>query len=304
MSRLPEKQRATLILKIYHDLTHEEVAAILGSSVGTVKANLFHALGNLRKMLGGSRRAAPGRREMTMWTHLGRRADGRARRRGRGRGARHVTGCARCARRVDEARGAGPGRRRRRCPSPSRSYWDVLPPARGARPSAEAPAAPSAAALGRAAGRVRRRSLLVPSCPAGRRRASLRPAPMAAAARWSLPAGGRGPALPLLELALAVRRHLRRMLRRRGMRRGLTDEESGDLADALRAQLGPSGGPVMPRTRARAALLSPRGGRRPGATPPEASASGAAAGRGLQDDRRLRRSNLQESLGADRRAVR
>ena len=50
--RLPEKQRATLILKIYHDLTHEEVAGILGSSVGTVKANLFHALGNLRKLLG------------------------------------------------------------------------------------------------------------------------------------------------------------------------------------------------------------------------------------------------------------
>jgi RNA polymerase sigma-70 factor, ECF subfamily len=51
VTRLPEKQRATLILKIYHDLTHEEVAGILGSSVGTVKANLFHALGNLRKML-------------------------------------------------------------------------------------------------------------------------------------------------------------------------------------------------------------------------------------------------------------
>ncbi len=52
VSRLPEKQRATLILKIYHDLTHEEVASILGASIGTVKANLFHALGNLRKILG------------------------------------------------------------------------------------------------------------------------------------------------------------------------------------------------------------------------------------------------------------
>jgi RNA polymerase sigma-70 factor (ECF subfamily) len=49
--RLPEKQRATLILKIYHDLTHEEVAAVLGSTVGTVKANLFHALGNLRRLM-------------------------------------------------------------------------------------------------------------------------------------------------------------------------------------------------------------------------------------------------------------
>jgi RNA polymerase sigma-70 factor (ECF subfamily) len=51
VKRLPERQRATLILKIYHDLTHEEVARILGSSVGTVKANLFHALGNLRKLV-------------------------------------------------------------------------------------------------------------------------------------------------------------------------------------------------------------------------------------------------------------
>jgi RNA polymerase sigma-70 factor, ECF subfamily len=55
VSRLPEKQRATLILKIYHDLTHEQVAAIMGSTVGTVKANLFHALGNLRKAMTGSK---------------------------------------------------------------------------------------------------------------------------------------------------------------------------------------------------------------------------------------------------------
>jgi len=49
IAQLPEKQRATLILKVYHELTHEEVAEILGSAVGTVKANLFHALGNLRR---------------------------------------------------------------------------------------------------------------------------------------------------------------------------------------------------------------------------------------------------------------
>jgi RNA polymerase sigma-70 factor (ECF subfamily) len=55
VSRLPDRQRATLILKVYHDLTHEEVAGILGSSVGTVKANLFHALNNLRKTLGAGR---------------------------------------------------------------------------------------------------------------------------------------------------------------------------------------------------------------------------------------------------------
>ena len=51
VSRLPDRQRATLILKVYHDLTHAEVAEILGSTVGTVKANLFHALANLRRHL-------------------------------------------------------------------------------------------------------------------------------------------------------------------------------------------------------------------------------------------------------------
>jgi RNA polymerase sigma-70 factor (ECF subfamily) len=49
--RLPPKQRATLILRVYHDLPHQEIAGILGSSVGAVKANFFHALANLRKML-------------------------------------------------------------------------------------------------------------------------------------------------------------------------------------------------------------------------------------------------------------
>ncbi len=56
IARLPEKQRATLILKVYHELTHDEVAQILGSSVGTVKANLFHALGNLRRLVAGEGR--------------------------------------------------------------------------------------------------------------------------------------------------------------------------------------------------------------------------------------------------------
>jgi RNA polymerase sigma-70 factor, ECF subfamily len=51
ISRLPKKQRAALILRVYHDLPHEEIAGILGSSVGAVKANFFHAIANLRKLL-------------------------------------------------------------------------------------------------------------------------------------------------------------------------------------------------------------------------------------------------------------
>jgi RNA polymerase sigma-70 factor (ECF subfamily) len=62
VAHLPEKQRATLILKVYHELTHEEVAEILGSTVGTVKSNLFHALGNLRRLMAEEGNVA--RREM------------------------------------------------------------------------------------------------------------------------------------------------------------------------------------------------------------------------------------------------
>lgn len=51
IARLPRKQRATMILRMYHELPHEQIAAILGSSVGAVKANFFHALGNLKKLL-------------------------------------------------------------------------------------------------------------------------------------------------------------------------------------------------------------------------------------------------------------
>lgn len=48
---LPPRQRAALILRTYHDLSHQEVADIVGTSVGAVKANVFHALANLRKRL-------------------------------------------------------------------------------------------------------------------------------------------------------------------------------------------------------------------------------------------------------------
>lgn len=52
IGRLPPKQRATLILRMYHEMSHQEIADVLGSSVGAVKANFFHALGNLKKLLG------------------------------------------------------------------------------------------------------------------------------------------------------------------------------------------------------------------------------------------------------------
>jgi len=52
VARLPPKQRVTLILRVYQDLSHKEIASALGTTVGAVKANFFHALGNLKKLLG------------------------------------------------------------------------------------------------------------------------------------------------------------------------------------------------------------------------------------------------------------
>lgn len=52
IAELPKKQRATLILRAYHDMSHQQIADLLGSSVGAVKANFFHALANLKKNLG------------------------------------------------------------------------------------------------------------------------------------------------------------------------------------------------------------------------------------------------------------
>jgi RNA polymerase sigma-70 factor, ECF subfamily len=52
IAQLPRRQRATLILRMYHEMPHQEIADVLGSSVGAVKANFFHALANLKKILG------------------------------------------------------------------------------------------------------------------------------------------------------------------------------------------------------------------------------------------------------------
>jgi RNA polymerase sigma-70 factor (ECF subfamily) len=54
VAQLPPKQRATVMLRVYQELSHEEISQILGTSVGAVKANFFHALGNLRRILKSS----------------------------------------------------------------------------------------------------------------------------------------------------------------------------------------------------------------------------------------------------------
>jgi len=51
--QLPPKQRAALVLRTYHEMSHQEIADVLGSSVGAVKANFFHALASLKRLLEG-----------------------------------------------------------------------------------------------------------------------------------------------------------------------------------------------------------------------------------------------------------
>src|SRR4051812_2494492 len=51
VAQLPPKQRAALILRMYREMSHQEIARALGTSVGAAKANVFHALRNLKKLL-------------------------------------------------------------------------------------------------------------------------------------------------------------------------------------------------------------------------------------------------------------
>jgi len=51
VSRLPEKQRMTVQLRLYQECTFPEIAQIMSGSVGTAKAHYFQAIASLRKML-------------------------------------------------------------------------------------------------------------------------------------------------------------------------------------------------------------------------------------------------------------
>jgi RNA polymerase sigma-70 factor (ECF subfamily) len=51
VKKLPPKQRAIFILRHYEELGNEEIAEIVGKSVGAVKANYFQALQKMKKYL-------------------------------------------------------------------------------------------------------------------------------------------------------------------------------------------------------------------------------------------------------------
>jgi len=51
LSKLPEKQRETFALRYFDEFSYEEISNILGTSVGGLKANYFHAIQKLSKVL-------------------------------------------------------------------------------------------------------------------------------------------------------------------------------------------------------------------------------------------------------------
>jgi RNA polymerase sigma-70 factor (ECF subfamily) len=53
MERLPPEQRAVVELKFYHDLTFEEIAAIVEAPLSTIKSRLYAGLEILKVRLGG-----------------------------------------------------------------------------------------------------------------------------------------------------------------------------------------------------------------------------------------------------------
>jgi RNA polymerase sigma-70 factor, ECF subfamily len=52
LQQLPQDQREVVVLKIYHSLKFEEIAAIQDAPVSTVKSRLYMGFGKLRDLLG------------------------------------------------------------------------------------------------------------------------------------------------------------------------------------------------------------------------------------------------------------
>ena len=49
IARLPEKQKAVFVLRYYDELPYEEIAKLLKTSVGGLKANYFHAVRKIQE---------------------------------------------------------------------------------------------------------------------------------------------------------------------------------------------------------------------------------------------------------------
>ena len=51
VASLPEKQKAVFVLRFYDGLPYEEIASMLRTSVGGLKANYHHALRKVQEMM-------------------------------------------------------------------------------------------------------------------------------------------------------------------------------------------------------------------------------------------------------------
>ncbi len=55
LPKLPPRQREALTLKLQHDWKYERIAEAMGTSVGSVKAHIFHAIQRLTRHVKGGR---------------------------------------------------------------------------------------------------------------------------------------------------------------------------------------------------------------------------------------------------------
>jgi RNA polymerase sigma-70 factor (ECF subfamily) len=55
LPKLPRRQKEALTLKLQHDWKYEQIAQAMGTSVGSVKAHIFHAIRNLTRQVKGGR---------------------------------------------------------------------------------------------------------------------------------------------------------------------------------------------------------------------------------------------------------
>lgn len=53
LPKLPKRQKEALTLKLQHDWKYEQIAREMGTSVGSVKAHIFHAIQNLTRHVKG-----------------------------------------------------------------------------------------------------------------------------------------------------------------------------------------------------------------------------------------------------------
>jgi RNA polymerase sigma-70 factor (ECF subfamily) len=55
MPKLPKRQKQALMLKLQHDWKYDRIAEEMGTSVGSVKAHIFHAIQSLTRHMKGGR---------------------------------------------------------------------------------------------------------------------------------------------------------------------------------------------------------------------------------------------------------